>query len=280
MKPNPTTRYALAALDMDGTLLNSDHALTPFSRDALNRAAAAGKVIALCTGRCLSELWPTFEQIPGVAYAIGENGGCLYDVRAGRVLRQDCIPDDAARAALALTREYDVCVQCFMDGRSYLQYGTEAALAPYHVAEYLPVFNVGSTYVADIRERVLARGRVEKINLYFADPAEKADYWRRVEAQDLTVVDSLGHGCELSPASATKGAGLRALCALLNIPVSEAMAVGDAGNDIDLMQSAGLGVAMGNADPRVKAAADAVTDDCDHDGAARAVLRYMLGEDV
>ena len=48
--------YDLAALDMDGTLLNSAHEITPFTRDALNRADAAGKVIALCTGRCLSEL--------------------------------------------------------------------------------------------------------------------------------------------------------------------------------------------------------------------------------
>jgi hydroxymethylpyrimidine pyrophosphatase-like HAD family hydrolase len=57
------------------------------------------------------------------------------------------------------------------------------------------------------------------------------------------------------------------------------MAVGDGNNDIGLMTAAGFSVAMGNAVEAVKALADATTGDCDHDGAARAVLKYMLGED-
>jgi hydroxymethylpyrimidine pyrophosphatase-like HAD family hydrolase len=55
------------------------------------------------------------------------------------------------------------------------------------------------------------------------------------------------------------------------------MAVGDGENDIELMRAAGFSVAMGNAVEAVRRAADALTDDCDHDGAAKAVLRYMLG---
>ena len=86
--------YDLAALDMDGTLLNSAHEITSFTRDALNRVDAAGKVIALCTGRCLSELRDHLARVPGIRYAINESGGCLYDVRADRVLRQAAIDDD------------------------------------------------------------------------------------------------------------------------------------------------------------------------------------------
>lgn len=280
MTHEPTTRYALAALDMDGTLLNSDHLLTPFTRNALDRAAAAGKVIALCTGRCLSELWQTFREAPGIGYAIGENGGCLYDVKAGRVLYQAIIPEDAARAALEMAGEYDLCAQCFIAGQSWLQYRGEAALAPYHVAEYVPVFDGGSKYDENVVQRALEHGRVEKINLYFADPAQKADFCRRVDGLGLNVVGSLGYGCELSPAGADKAEGLKRLCGLLGIPVADALAVGDGGNDLGLVRAAGLGVAMGNAADEVKAVADVLTDDCDHDGAARAVLRYMLGEDA
>jgi len=280
MRHDPTTRYILAALDMDGTLLNSGHLLTPFTRAALERASVAGKVIALCTGRCLSELWQTFREVPGIGYAIGENGGCLYDVKAARVLRQEVIPADAARAALTLAGQYDLCAQCFIDGQSWLQYRGERALAPYHVAEYVPVFDGGSKYDEDIVTRALAHGRVEKINLYFADPGQKADFYRRIAGLGLTVADSLGYGCELSPAGVDKAEGLRRLCALLGIPMEDALAVGDGGNDIELVRAAGLGVAMGNASGEVQAAADALTDDLDHDGAARAVLRYMLGENI
>ncbi len=280
MKHPPTTRYILAALDMDGTLLNTDHRMTPYTLEALDRAAAAGKVIALCTGRCLSELWPTFRQAPGVTYAIAENGGCLYDVKAGRTLRQLTLPDGRAMALLDALMGYDTCIQCFLGGQSYIQAPGPEILDRYHVADFAPVFNAGSKYVPDVVSLARRRGGVEKIDVYFADPADKAAFLAGLDEDGLFVADSLGYGCELSPAGATKGAGLRTLCDRLGIPVAQTLSVGDGGNDIDLVRSAGLGVAMGNADPRVLAAAGAVTADCDHDGAARAVLRYMLGEDV
>ena len=80
--------YRLAALDMDGTLLNSDHEMTPYTRAALVRAAQAGNVVALSTGRALSELWPFLDSCPAIHYVIGENGAVLFDVRARRVLRR------------------------------------------------------------------------------------------------------------------------------------------------------------------------------------------------
>ena len=280
MLHTPTTRYRLAALDMDGTLLNTDHETSPFTRQALTRAAEAGKVIALCTGRCLSELWSHFAENPGVAYAISENGGCLYDIRAGRALSQLTIDADVAVQILEIISEYDACTQCFVDGQSYMQRMGEAALAPYHVDDFAPVFDAGSKLAPDMLALARSGGHVEKIDVYFARPDDKAAFWKRIEGFGLFVADSLGYGCEISPPEATKAEGLRRLCALLDIPVADAMGVGDGGNDVDLVRAAGLGVAMGNACEAVRAAAAVQTADNDHDGAARAVLRYMLGEDV
>ena len=123
-------RYALAALDMDGTLLNTDHETTAFTRDALRRVAQAGGVLALCTGRCLSELTEHLATLPGIAYAICENGGSLYDVAADRVLFQATIPDSDAGRILALTEGYDVVVQCFYGERSHLKTMAPEDLAP------------------------------------------------------------------------------------------------------------------------------------------------------
>ena len=280
MEGTQTGHYALAALDMDGTLLNTAHELTPYTREVLARAAGAEKVLALCTGRCLSELWEHFQNIPGIAYAICENGGCLYDVRAGRKLYQYAIPAETANAILDISGDYDVCVQCFIDGQSCMQIADVEALRPYHIYDYAGVFTAGSRFVRDARALLRAGGSVEKINLYFADPAQKAEFARRAAPLDLFVADSLGFGCEISPREATKAAGLKRLCDRLGLKLSESLAVGDGGNDVDLMRAAGLGVAMGNAAVAVKAAADAVTEDCDHDGAAKAIARYMLGERV
>ena len=272
--------YALAALDMDGTLLNTDHVFTPYTVEALGRAAAAGKVIALCTGRSLSELWSHFRAAPAVGYAISENGGCLYDVKAGRVLHQLTIEPLRALAILEALRGYDACVQCFIRGQSYIESAGGEALRPYHVYDFASVFDEGSRYVPDVLALAREHGHVEKIDVYFADPADKAAFWRELDDGSLFIADSIGCGIEISPREATKAAGLVRLCALLGIDVSRSLAVGDGGNDLDLMRAAGLSVAMGNATDAVKAAADAVTEDCDHDGAAKAVLRYMLGEAV
>lgn len=272
--------YALAALDMDGTLLNSDHAFTPYTVAALDRAARAGKVIALCTGRCLSELWSHFRAVPAIGYAISENGGCLYDVKAGRVLRQLAIEQGRALLLLERLRHYDACVQCFIEGQSYIESAGGEALRPYHVYDFVSVFDEGSKYIPDALALARERGHVEKIDVYFADPADKPRFWREVDDGTLFIADSIGCGIELSPREATKAEGLRQLCALLGIDVSRSLAVGDGGNDLDLMRAAGLSVAMGNATEAVKAAARAVTEDCDHDGAAKAVLRYMLGEEI
>lgn len=270
--------YALAALDMDGTLLNTDHETTAFTRAALRRVADAGGVLALCTGRCLSELTEHLQTLPGIAYAICENGGSLYDVAAGRVLFQRTIPADVAGRVLAITEDFDMVVQCFYGERSHLKTMDPEDLRRCHVLDYLAVFRQGSVEAPDIAARWRRSGLpMEKINLYFQSGEDRALFLEKLGDAGLSVTGSLGVGLELSPPEATKALGIRALCDHLGLPVARAMAVGDGHNDIDMMRGAGFSVAMGNAAPEVLAAADAVTDDCDRDGCAKALLKYMLG---
>lgn len=270
--------YDLAALDMDGTLLNSAHEITPFTRDALNRADAAGKVIALCTGRCLSELRDHLARVPGIRYAINESGGCLYDVRADRILRQAVIDSAAVERLFDLAAPRDVMLQCFFGNQSYIQPGRDGDMAYYHMGSFREVFATSAIFSPDIRALWHASGKpITKFNLYFASEEEKDRFTAGMGEMDLCVTGCLGIGYEISPLGAGKDDGLRALCDHLGIPVENSMAVGDGNNDIELMQAAGFSVAMGNAVEAVRRVADATTGDCDHDGAARAVLRYMLG---
>lgn len=280
MREARALRYALAALDMDGTLLNTAHAVTPWTAAALTRAAEAGGVIALCTGRCMSELWAHLRELPGVSYVIGESGACLYDVKAGRTLHQITFPDDVALAILKMAREYDLCVQFFIKGQSYMQFEGADALRPYHLADFAEELKAGALTEPDPYTLAQKLGHVEKINLYLSSAADKPEIQKRLSGYDLFLADAIGLGWEISLPQASKSAGLARLCEHLGIPISATMAVGDGGNDVDLMRAAGFAVAMGNADAAVRAAADAVTEDNDHDGAAKAILRHMLGEDL
>ena len=74
----------------------------------------------------------------------------------------------------------------------------------------------------------------------------------------------------------TRQAGLLALCRHLDISPEETIVVGDADNDKEILQTAGLAIAMGNAADHIKALADVVVADCDHDGCAEAIEKYLL----
>jgi len=86
---------------------------------------------------------------------------------------------------------------------------------------------------------------------------------------------SCPNNVEINAAAATKGEALRGLCDALGIALEETIAFGDGLNDISMLRAAGLGVAMGNAVPAVKAAADEVTADCDAHGVADVVARFF-----
>lgn len=81
---------------------------------------------------------------------------------------------------------------------------------------------------------------------------------------------------EISPLGVTKGYGLKKLCKHLNIEVEQSIVVGDADNDLDVLKTAGLAVAMGNANANVKKIADVEVMDNDHDGVAEAIYKYLL----
>jgi hydroxymethylpyrimidine pyrophosphatase-like HAD family hydrolase len=153
----------------------------------------------------------------------------------------------------------------------------EGALAPYHIADFAGVFRSGSQIDKDVPGICLSnRGLVEKINFYFRKQSEQEAFIAMATRLPLTLSTSIGIGCELSPPGVTKSSGLETLCRHLSIPLASVMAVGDGGNDLDIMGIAGLSVAMGNAIEPVKALAHTMTEDNDHDGAARAIERYVL----
>ncbi|MBE5806913.1 MAG: HAD family phosphatase [Clostridiales bacterium] len=265
----------LIAMDMDGTLLNSAHETTRHTRGVLARAAERGITLALCTGRCLSELREHLLSLDMVRYVIGENGACVYDVRAGRAIAQRTLPAAAAEDILTRLRGYDALPQVFVDNVSHMQCAPDSDLSRWHVQDYMPVFRAGSRFIDDALALCRPRmDQVEKINAYFAHSQDKARFGAETETLPVQRIDSLGTGYEISPEGATKGAGLRALCDHLGLPLESAMAIGDGGNDVDLMRAAGRSVAMGNAIASVRAAADYVTYDCDHEGAAAAIERF------
>ena len=170
--------------------------------------------------------------------------------------------------------------QLVLPDRDVIQASHMEQLDRFHMEVYRPLYEKAMTLVPDIQ--AFTRNNPEpvlKLNLYHADPQERVLTRSQLESPELELVYSEISSLECSSRGVSKGSGLERLCGLLGIPIAECIAVGDAENDIPMLRSAGLGIAMGNAPAHVKAAADRIVPDPDHGGCAEAILMLFDGSD-
>ena len=123
---------------------------------------------------------------------------------------------------------------------------------------------------------------VAKLNIYHTSEEARNYTRQRIEELQLGVemVNAETTSLEISAKGIDKGIGLEKLCQYLNISLSQTIVVGDADNDIGAMKKAGLAVAMGNANERIKELADVMVADNDHDGCREVIEKYIFAKDI
>ena len=270
----------IIVLDLDGTLLNSRKEISPANYAALERAAAAGALIVPSTGRFYSGMPEAVRSLPFVRYAITVNGAMIYDAKEDKTLytaELDCARADQVYDYLDTL---DVIYDCFQDGwgwmdRSHQEKAPEYVFEP-HVLEM--IYRLRNP-LDNFRQTIRDRGKgLQKIQMFFRDPELRLKMLKELPQAfpDLSVTTSISNNIEINSAGADKGTALRELCRQLNLDVSRSMAFGDGLNDTSMLQAAGIGVAMENAHPDLKAVADHITDSNDSDGVAKAIARFCF----
>lgn len=270
--------YDLIAFDMDGTLLDSAKQITSRTLDMISIAESRGKIVCLGTGRCIPELQEYIPQIPGLRYIIGESGVFVRDLLTDTDIFSSPLPVETAIELLRRVQEtgIDVMPHIHCD-RSIVQLDHVPRMAEFNMAVYQPLYERICTMVEDIYSFFLsAPFAPNKINLY-CKTIRQRDFLEDL-LSDLNVKFKHVEGLSLEcmPVNASKGDGLKRLCTHLSIPVERSIAVGDADNDLEMLSAAGLAIAMGNANDHVKALADVIVADNDHDGCAEAICNYLL----
>ena len=271
----------LIALDLDGTLLNSDKQLTERTRRALEAAAEAGIEIVPATGRFYRGMPSAVRELPFVRYVITINGAEVLDLYAGERIYSADIPAEEAAAFFAGLDSLPVIYDCYMDGWGYMTAAMQEKAAEYITNIHsLEMVRTLRSPVPELKAFLRGEGRaVQKMQLFTADIAlrdalvdELAEKYPR-----FAVTTSLPNNIEINSRLADKGRALLVLAERLGIRREETMAFGDGSNDLTMIGSAGTGVAMGNALPEVKRAADLSAADCDHDGVAQVIERILIG---
>lgn len=272
---------ALVAFDLDGTTLTEHKYLSEGNRKALEEAARRGVILVPASGRMKDFLPPEITGLPGVRYAITANGAGVYDLEEGRTVWESLIPNEKAREVQDLLAEYDLFVEYYHDGRSITRKGDpQRAISHFGMPrEKLHFLTKDYEFVEDLSTMLSETGlRPEKINLpYVGPPEHRQEVWRRLDALGgLQLTSSIPDNIEVNVLGADKGHALEALAGQLGIPQEKVMALGDNGNDVAMLQYAGVSVAMEDGSQEAKDAAKFVTVAHTQDGLARALERFVL----
>ena len=274
----------IIALDLDGTLLDSDKKLSEENKAALERAAYEGIEIVPATGRFYRGMPQVIRELPFVNFVISVNGAEVYDVKNGKAVCRSEIPFERAVSVMERLDDIDVIYDCYQDGWGWMTEGLYNKAEEYAAnINSLEMIKNLRTPVPDLKSLLKERASgVQKIQIFFKDMFLRSHMLEKLPAEypDLVVTTSIVNNIEINSRDATKGIALKKLADYLSIPVEETMAFGDDTNDITMLKAAGIGVAMGNAYETVKKSADYVTDDCDRSGVAKALKHFLWENEI
>lgn len=269
----------IIGLDLDDTLFNSQKEITPRTMAAIQEAARRGITVLPATGRPITGLPAQFMNVPGVNYALTSNGATVTEISTGKVLVEQPFAPEMAVGIYKLLKPLDNVMNIFVEGEVYTPAESIARcieICHPSIREYVrrtrkPIEDMEGFLMNHIHG-------IEKFNILYESEEVRQYAWALIQKEfpDVEIASSLPGNIELNAPGVDKGTGLLALAEYLGFTAENVMAVGDSGNDLAMIQKAGLGVAMGNAQPAVKAAANVVTDDNNHDGVAKAIEKYAL----
>lgn len=272
-------KIKLVALDLDGTLLNSEKGVSPRNKEALEACIQKGVHIVPCTGRTVQGIPEEVRSLPGVRYAITLNGGVVVDMKENKIIAEHKLDNALACEILQFVSQYPLMYDLYIDGWGVSEKRFCDHLDQYKIPKPIQDLILRTrNLVPDIIEYVEEYAKpIEKINLYFGD-MELRSQMRKLLSQreDIVVSSSVENNLEVNAVGATKGEGLKALAEYLGLSTEETMGCGDGDNDVTMIQTAGIGVAMGNGEDSLKAMADYVTARNDEDGVAQAIERFVL----
>ena len=270
----------IIALDLDGTLLNSNKELTERNYRALAAAAAKGIEIVPTTGRFYDAMPAVIRELPFVNYAITINGAQVANVRTGEVLYRAEIPWQQAVEIMTFLDTLPVVYDCFMDNAAWMTAALQEKIDDYtDDVHYRKMVRQLRAPVPELKAFITDLAHdVQKSQFFTMDAALRARMLRELPQMFHGIVTSsaLKHNVEINQARANKGEAVLALAAHLGYGAEHVMTFGDGLNDLSMIKAAGTGVVMANGEDEVKACADYITDDCDHDGVAAAIEKFCL----
>lgn len=268
----------LIALDLDGTLLNSNKKLPPANRNALEQAARAGIEIVPTTGRFFNAIPEVIRRLPFLHYAITINGAAAEDLCTGEVLYRAELPWTQAVELMTFLDNYPVIYDCYQGNEAFMTAAQKSLVdAMVSSPHYRAMIRELRQPVPELKAFLTGRRQdVQKVQFFTPHPEVRAALLEELPRRfaGLCVSSSVSDNVEVNQLYANKGEALLALAAHLKLQPNQLLAFGDGSNDLSMLKLAGTGVAMENACAEAKAASDWIAPSCDEGGVACGIQKF------
>lgn len=258
--------YRLCALDLDDTLLNNVHRLTPRTRRAIAQCVTLGVTVVLASGRMHAAMLPYLQELQLTTAAISYNGALVKNATTGAVWLEERVAAPLSQQIMAYCQEHGLQLNFYLNDILY-----SAADTPW-LRLYEERTNAPMQIAPDLYSRFHDACPTKLVIVDAPDiidtllPQFKARF-----GSALYITKSNAEYLEFLPPTTDKGKALAAVAAHYDIPQSATLAFGDSWNDIPMIAWAGLGLAVANAKPDLKAVADRVIASNEDDGVAHAL---------
>lgn len=268
----------LLALDIDGTLTNTEKDITPDTLRKIIEAQEKGHIVAIASGRPLPgirKIADTLELKKYGGYVLAFNGGRIVDYKTGDIVYQACLDNDVVR---------DIYDYCLTAACGMVTYDGDRVITGTNIDGYM-TFEAGINHMEIMRIYNFKEYIDFPLNkcLLTADPHRAEVIEKELTERfgdKVTIFRSEPYFVEIMPQNVHKATSLERLLSVLDMDESNLVACGDGYNDLTMIEYAGVGVAMANAQDIVKKHADYITLSNDEDGLVPVIDRFVLGNNM
>ncbi len=263
--------FKLLALDLDDTLLNEEFIISKKNKEAIHKAIKKGVTVTLATGRMFRSTLPYAQQLELDVPLITYHGALVKTSLSQEQIFHCPVPLEAALEIIDFLEERGDHLNLYLNDELFVREDNEM------IRLYVSIANVDYRSVGNLKE--FLKVEPTKMTMISTNEDTLKSYWdlfSKKYKNQLKVVPSKPYFLEITNARATKGQALKALADTLGIEREDVIAIGDSYNDIDMIEYAGLGVAVENAREDVKKVADYITTSNFNDGVAQVINKYIL----
>lgn len=284
--------HKLLALDLDGTMLNPDKIITPETRNSIQQLMAEEVAVTIASGRFPASVWLHAREIPLNFKLVALNGAVTVDAKTGQMIEGFPLDTASLLYMLDVIEEEGAYVHFYGYNVLYVQQindtnrnwslnnvvvRPELPITEEHYkeqTELIQLVEVGSDFRSFVTRMP---GMIYKAAVICTDLAARERIYAKLESSAMFQCTKTGRlRFDVNAAGISKRDALERICQLSGIKREEVAVAGDYDNDLEMLQWAGLGIAMGNAEPHIQAIADVITGTNEQDGVAMAIRNYLL----